>query len=186
MVPAVLSLILLVACKRPDAPAPTAAAPEAAPAAAPSTVFAGMTQVIVPRSALVWELAGNLYDDDGKIDANKLTAQQWQELAQAASAMRDAAASLAQAGKVTVADAGVKLQNEGSPGAFGAAQVQAVIDADMPGFKAEALKLQAVANEIAVAAAARDGVKTDEGSERLNEVCSGCHARFWYPNQPSP
>jgi cytochrome c556 len=178
-----LGLLLLAACNRPEGVVQVQSAAGTAAAAVP-TVFEAMTQVVVPRSTLIWELAGNLYNDEGNIDATKLNAQQWQDLAAAATAMHDAAASLAGPG-IKAAPAGVKLQNEGTAGAFGPAEVQAAIDADAPGFKAEVLKLQAVAEEIATASAAHDGTKVDDASGRLNDVCSACHAKFWYPNQPA-
>jgi len=177
-----MTLLLLPGCSRQDAgsdsgkPAPTATA-------ATPTVNESMVQTVIPQSNRIWELAGNLYGDDGNIDSAKLTADQWQEIQAGAAAMAGSARMLAEGGSIKAAPAGARLQNEGTPGAPGAAAVQAAIDADPQGFKSEALKLAALADEIAAAAAAHDGVKTDDASARLTDVCTTCHTRYWYPDQ---
>jgi len=176
--------LLLAACGSKQAPPAAAAAPSAAATPAAFTVYESMTGTLIPRSNLVWELAGNLYNDAGSIDAKKLTDAQWNDMKVAAVAMEAAAKGLADMEKIKAAPEGAKLLNEGTPGAFGPAQVQAAIDADPAGFKEHALQLQAVSEELVAAATAHDGVKTDEISSRLTDVCGACHQKFWYPNQP--
>jgi cytochrome c556 len=61
--------------------------------------------------------------------------------------------------------------------------VQAVLDADMNGFRDEARKLAAVAVDAVAAAQARDAMKLDDASNRLNDACTSCHNRFWHPEQ---
>jgi hypothetical protein len=171
----------LAACSK-QAPPPAAATAPPAPVA--FTVYESMTGTLIPRSNLIWELAGNLYNDAGNIDAKQLTDAQWTDMKDAAIAMGAAAKSLAEMAKIKVAPDSVKLLNEGTPGSFGAVQVQAAIDADPAGFKDHALKLQAISDELIAAAGAHDGVKTDEISSRLTDVCGACHQQYWYPNQP--
>lgn len=181
----IFALALLAACKppaSPQTPAVNAGSPPAA--AAVPTVFEAMVQTFTPRSNTLWELAGSLYGENGELDPKQLSEQQWQDLASAAGALREAARALAEAPAVKVAPEGVKLQNEDAPGAFGAAQVQAAIDAAPQGFRDESLKLVAVAEEFITAAAAHDAVKADEASNGLNEVCTACHTAYWYPGQP--
>jgi hypothetical protein len=178
-----LSLISLTACK-PAAEAPPASAPAAPPVATMPVVFDIMARSITLHSNKLWELAGNLYADNGELDAQRLTDAQWQELTAAATALRDDATLLAEATAVRVAPDGAKLQNDGAPGALGVAQVQALIDGDAMGFKEEAAKLAAVASAALAAAGARDATKLDDASNRMNDVCAACHNRFWYPNQP--
>lgn len=40
-----------------------------------------------------------------------------------------------------------------------------------------------ISREFVSAAEARDATAIDELSGRLNDVCSACHMRFWYPGQ---
>lgn len=171
---------LLVACNSKQAP-PATATP---PAAATFTVYESMIGTLIPRSNLIWELSGNLYNDAGNIDAKQLTDAQWTDLKDAAIAMGAAAKSLSELQTIEAAPAGAKLLNEGTPGAPGAAEVQAAIDADPAGFREHAVKLQVISDELIAAAGAHDGVKTDDISSRLTDVCGACHQKYWYPNQP--
>jgi cytochrome c556 len=179
---AATGLLLLAGCDRQDAGAdPAGAAPKTTDAA--PTVYESMVQTVIPHSNRIWELAGNLYGDDGNIDPGKLSAAQWKEVQDGAAAISASARALAEAKGIMAAPTGAKIQNEGTPGAPGAAAVQAAIDADPQGFRSEALKLASLADEVAAAAAAHDGVKTDDASSRLSETCSTCHSRYWYPDQ---
>lgn len=177
LAPAALSM--LAACQ-PNADAPEATAGTAQSAV--PTVHESMTQTFTPQSNRLWELAGNLYGDNG-LDASLLSDAQWQELGTAAQGMRDVASALAEATAVRAAAEGVQIQAEGTAGSPGAAQVQALIDADLNGFREEARKLAKVAGDAAAAAQAHDAAKLDDASNNLNEVCTSCHARFWYAQQ---
>lgn len=170
-----LAVVTLAGCQPPAAAPPVAAAPP--------TVFESMNATFTPQSNKLWELAGALYDDEGELDAAQLEDAQWQELEAAATLLLHSASTMVDAGSVRVAPAGVKIQSEGQPGALGAAEVQALIDADPDGFREEAQKTVAVSNEFIAAIGARDAAGVDAASNRLNEVCSDCHARFWYPEQ---
>lgn len=162
------------------------AAPPPPPAAPAPTVFETMNGTFTPLADKLWELAGELYNDAGEPDATMLTDQQWQELARVATTVQEVAHSLAAAQPVRVAPAGVKIQNEDVPEALGAAEVQALIDADPQDFREESLKLAAVAADFIAAARNRDAILTDDASNRLNDTCTECHARFWYPEQATP
>lgn len=165
--------LLLASCGRQHAALP-----------ASTTVYEAMTATIIPTSNLIWELAGNLYDDKGELDPKKLTDAQWLQLKDAAAAMGTSAKAMAETSGLKAAPPGTKIQNEGTAGAFGAAEVQKAMEADPQGFAGQSRKLAAIADEIAAAAAAHDATKTDEAGARLSEVCGACHAKYWYPNQP--
>ncbi len=156
-----------------------------AAAAIGGTVFETMIASIIPRSNLVWELSGKLYDDKGNLDAKQLSAAEWTQVKDGAVGIGNSAKALAAATTVKVAPAGATIQNEGTAGAFGAAEVQAAINKDPKAFREHAAKLVAVANEIAAAAAAHDAKKTDDAQSRMTDVCGACHQKFWYPNQPA-
>jgi hypothetical protein len=170
--------LALTACGQKTAEQTAAPAPGGV-----STVFETMYATIIPKSNLIWEQAGNLYDDDGKLDAKRLTDQQWTDVKDAAVAMGVAAKALAEAKGIKVVPPGGKIQGEGTEGAAGAADVQKWIDASPQGFSEDAAKLVAISDEIAAAASAHDAKKTDDAQGRLTDVCAGCHSRFWYPQQ---
>ena len=173
--------VLLVACSHKEA--------EQAPAPAPAvvagpTVIEIMTATMTPRSDAIWKVAGDLYDDKGNLDAKKLSDQQWTDMNLAAVAMAASAKTLGETAGIKVVAPGGKIQSEGTPDGATAAQVQALIDADPPGFAAFSTQLVTVAEEIAAATAARDAKKTDDAQNRLNDVYMACHVKFWYPAQP--
>jgi hypothetical protein len=174
--------VMLTGCTRkaeePAKPAATAAAP-----AAGSTVFEVMNASIIPASNKIWELAGNLYDDKGNLDASQLKDAQWQELKDSADRMGASAKALASATGLKAAPPGTKIQSEGTPGAASAAGVQKALDADPKTFSEHAGKLAAIADEISAAAAAKDAKKTDDAQGRLTDVCGDCHKKFWYPDE---
>lgn len=174
--------LLLAACGQQQ----SGEQPAPAPAATAPSVFEIMNASIIPQSNQVWELAGDLYDDDGKIDGARLNDQQWQTIQDAATAMGAGAKTLAGATSLKAAPAGVKIQSEGTEGAAGAADVQAAMDADPKVFSEQATQLVAIADEIVAAAKAHDGMKTDDASARLTDACGACHAKFWYPKQAAP
>lgn len=174
--PALLAASTLAACQRTAEP----------PAATPATVIETMNGIFTPQAGKLWEIAGALYADNGELDANLLADAQWQELATAATSLRDVARELAGAAVPRVAPEGVKIQNEDLPGALGASQVQALMDADPEGFRQEARLVSSLAADVIAAAAARDAARVDEASNRLNDTCTSCHSRFWYPDQPPP
>lgn len=168
----------LVSCAQKGGEGPAAVVSDGA-----ATVFDAMNATIIPSSNVVWELAGGLYNDDGELEAGLLTAEQWTQLADAATAMGSAAKKLAQTAGLKVVPAGGKIQSEGTEGAASAADVQNSIDANPQGFSEHAMKLATVSDEIAAAAVAHDAMKTDDAQARMTDVCGECHAAYWYPKQ---
>ena len=164
---------------------PAQAATPASATATGGSVFETMNASIIPESNIIWKLSGNLYNDKGNLDAKQLSAAQWTQVKNAAVAISSSAKTLVSATAIKSAPAGVKIQSEGTSGAFGAAEVQAAINKDLKGFHEHATKLVAVADEIAKAAGAHDAKKTDDAQSRMTDVCGACHQKFWYPNQPA-
>ncbi|MEJ0100415.1 MAG: cytochrome c [Pseudomonadota bacterium] len=175
---------LLVAACAPKPAGQVAAAAASAPATG-SSVFEVMNASIIPRSNLVWELSGKLYDDKGNLDAKQLTDAEWMQVKDGAAEISKSAQALAAATGIKSAPAGTKILNEGTAGSFGAAEVQAAINADPKAFSDHAAKLVAVADEIVAAATAHDAKKADDAQSRMTDVCGACHQKFWYPNQPA-
>lgn len=153
--------------------------PDGNASGAASTVRDAMVRDIVPASNVVWELAGDLWNDEGNLDAARLDEDKWQRVREAAVVLRDSATSMAGASPLIAAPAGVKILNEDVAGAPGAAMVQAALDADPQTFRQRAGDLARVAGDIVTAAAARDAAKTDALSNEMTDVCGACHRRYW-------
>jgi hypothetical protein len=164
---------------------PRAQAPARAPAVTgpTQTLFEIKTATIDPGANIIWRLAGKLRDDDGNLDAGRLTNPEWTQISALAAVLRVAATTLAQTSSLKVVHMGGKIQGEGTAGAATAADVQRAILADPKGFSELATKLAAAADAIAVAAGRRDAAKAYEAQARMKEVCSECHAAYWRPQQ---
>jgi cytochrome c556 len=142
-----------------------------------------MKNVIAVQAQVIWDIGNRAQDDHGDVDPKKLTAADWAKMSAAADKVKQAAQSLASAAHVAAAAAGQKLQDEGNPGAFGAADVQKVLDAQPKVLNAMAQALVNSMDQIQGAIARRDGRKVGSVSGDLDEVCEACHKVFWYPNQ---
>lgn len=142
-----------------------------------------MKDIAAPQAQVLWDVGNRGMDDDGNPSAKNLKPADWTKLALAAELMKGAATKLADAPKVAVGAPGTKLQDEDAPGAKTAVQIQDFIDADPKGFAEHARLLATVSDEFAVAAKARDVVKLQAASGRLDEICEGCHTKYWYPDE---
>lgn len=169
---------LLLACSGLVALSALAASPGTAP-----NLYELMKNVVAVQTQVVWDIGNKALDEEGNPDASKLTPADWSRIIAAAGKARDASLSLATADHVMVAAPGQKLQDEGNPGAFGAKDVQAVIDANPKAFSAFSQAMASSMSEIVAAAQARDAKKLNDVSGTLDQVCEQCHIQFWYPNQ---
>jgi cytochrome c556 len=142
-----------------------------------------MKNVISVQSQIIWDIGNRAQDDEGNIDARKLTAADWAKIAAAAGRVKRAAQSLASAPHVMAAAPGQKIQSEGEPSAFGASDVQRALDAQPKVFGAFTQQLVGSMDEVLASVTSHDGRKLGEVSNRLDEVCESCHKLFWYPNQ---
>lgn len=142
-----------------------------------------MKNVVAVQTQVVWDIGNQAQDDKGNPDASKVKPGDWGRLLQASAQVKQAAQSLATAKRVQAAGRGEKLQSEGEPGAFGAKEVQAVIDAKPEVFRAFARALVASMDSVTAAARAKDATKLFDASGAIDQICEDCHVQFWYPNQ---
>ena len=143
-----------------------------------------MKDVVAVQAQALWDVGNNAVDDNGAPDPKKVSAANWAKLDVAAEAMKAAAMRMASAGTIQVAPAGLKLQDDGAPGALTGAQVQALIDGDRKGFADHALELAAISDSLIAAAASKDAAKLVDAAGTLDQVCEACHMKFWYPTPP--
>lgn len=155
----------------------------AAPAPAPN-LHDLMKNVVAVQTQVIWDVGNNAQDEKGNPDASKLKPADWSKAAGAAGKVKEAAQTLALAAHVMAAAPGQRIDGEGgTPGAYGAKQVQNAIDANPRVFKAFAQQLSTSMDEIVLAARVKDAAKFFDVSGRLDQECEGCHTQFWYPNE---
>jgi hypothetical protein len=143
-----------------------------------------MKNVVAVQTQVIWDVGNNAQDDSGNPDPKKLTAANWAKAGDAASKVKDALQSLARAPHVMAAAPGQKIDGEGgTPGAFGAKEVQKAIDAQPKVFQAFAIQLSGSMDELLAAVKARNAQKFFDVSGRLDQECESCHQTFWYPDE---
>lgn len=174
-------VLLLAACSGKPAP----------------TVNASMTQVMAPQAQTVWDITSRAFNERGDaLDPTRITAADWVQLEKAGQDLRDRAEVLAKARKLVAAGPGEKIMGEEAAGqraqqgpewdAADARKVQAFIDANPALFAEKSRVLVQAGDTIVKAAKAKDAKLLHEVSSSLDEVCDGCHEKFWGTDEPPP
>jgi hypothetical protein len=141
-----------------------------------------LTQVN-PQGLALWDITNAAQDADGNFDGSKVTAATWARIAEIGAALEQGGHTLAANGRIIAAPAGAKLQDEDTPGASKAPDVQRHLDAKPAVFRSHALELQKTGTAVAAAAKKHDAKAIGELANSLDGVCEGCHLAFWYPSQ---
>jgi hypothetical protein len=142
-----------------------------------------MLSKVNPGALALWDITNKSMDDEGKLDPKKISAETWAKLLELGKAIEEGGKALASPAGVIAAPPGAKLQDEASPGASKAADVQRYIDAQPAQFRQHALALQKTGASIVTAASKHDVKTLGSLSDSLDEVCESCHVTFWYPQQ---
>jgi hypothetical protein len=161
------------------------------------TVNASMTQVMAPQTQTIWDITTLAFNDKGDgLDAAKISPADWAKLEEAGRQLRDRALLLANAPHVTAAAPGETIMGAdaaGAPSKIGhawdaasAKQVQALIDANPALFAQRARALADAGDTVFKAAKARDVGPLYKVSSGMDEVCDGCHQKFWGTDEPPP
>lgn len=145
------------------------------------TVHDAMKDVVAPQTQAIWDVGNAALDDDGNPDASRVTAAQWQQVADAAGRLKDVSLALAMAEHPIAAAPGAKL--DGEENGANAAQVQRLIDANPKAFAGHARTLAAAADGLVAAASDKDVAKLADISGTIDQDCEACHVQFWYPEQ---
>jgi hypothetical protein len=159
-------------------------APKGAPenAAAMANLQLIMLTKVNPQGTALWDVTNKATNDEGVVDAKKVTAEQWASLLEIGKSLEEGGRLLA-TGKVIAAEPGAKLQDEGNEGASTAKDVQRYLNAKPAVFRTHALELQKTGAGVIEAATKHDAKKLTKISGDLDTVCENCHVVFWYPQQ---
>jgi hypothetical protein len=150
------------------------------------TLLEVMKNTVAPKTQVIWDITNAAQDDLGNVTAKALKEGDWARIANAARETNQAVRILLTQPRIIAAPPGKKIHDEGTPGAFGAQQVQRAIDANPAAFAAFSKKLQAAMDGIVAATEARDASKLGSIAGDLDGICEACHKVFWYPQQASP
>jgi hypothetical protein len=194
---AVASSGVLIACQEKVAPQ-EAAAPATAAAAAPAATgsatmlkpVAGISDIMAievdPSADALWESVGTVVTRSGTKNNHPTTYKQWDELRAHAVMLTEAANLLLMDGRRVAGEGVQKIEDQGTPGNLSAEQSQKVIDENRSSFAAFATALRTVGQQMLMAIDAKNPNDLMEAGAALDEVCEGCHLKFWYPGQKIP
>lgn len=152
-------------------------------ASGPLTVHEAMTTVIAPKVQIFWDITNQVLSDDGLVEVDKVTPAQWQQLATAIQDVEDSARQLSQARSFTITKPGVKIQDEGNPGALGAKEVQKLVSANPQDFAEHAGEFLKLTERLSLAVRNRDSAELSELATSIDGACEDCHHHYWYPGQ---
>lgn len=147
------------------------------------TLFEFMTQRIDKDADTIWTIGNKAIDAKASIDPALMTDDDWHALGEAASTMAKDARALAAVETLKVKPAGVKIADEGTPGAPTTEQIEGHIARDHELFRSLAQTLGHHAEELATAASTKNVGSAARLINELDGVCESCHLEFWYPEQ---
>ena len=162
---------------------------------APS-VNAEMTQVMSPQAQTVWDITSRAFNADGDgLDESKISPADWVKLGKAGRLMKARSRALAKTKHVAVVHPGETVLGAfAAPGgptkqtwdAANDTQILAMIEANPILFAQRARVMTEAADTLVKASLNKDVRKLYEVSSNLDEVCDGCHQKFWGTDEPPP
>jgi hypothetical protein len=178
---------LLAACsKAPPTPTPEAGAP--APSAAAIKTVAGvqdvMNYMVDPAADFLWESVSTTETVEGIEEKQPRTDEEWREVHKHAILLTEGANLLLI--DRHVAGEGRSLEDHGTPGNLTAAESEEAIRSDRQTYVTFALALRDVGEAFVAAADKRDPKAIVDAGDTMDQVCEGCHLKFWYPGQKIP
>ena len=162
----------------------------AAPPASHLKVVAGVQDIMAlqidPAADAIWESISTTVTKDGTHEHKPLSDQDW-VLERGRALMLIEGANLLLMDGRRITREGVKhLEDHGTPGNLTAEESQAAVDANRDTFVGFATALRDVGEQILKASDAKNTDAILEAGATMDEVCEGCHLKFWYPGQKIP
>jgi hypothetical protein len=174
----------LAACSKSEPPAATPA-----PTTSPIKLTAGiqdiMKDMIDPAADFLWESVSSTVTFEGTEEKQPRTDEEWAEVRKQALIIAESANLLLLPGR-HVAREGRVLDDHGTPGNLTAAESEQAIAADRATFEGFGQALHEVGVAFLKAAEERNPQAILDAGETMDEVCEGCHLKFWYPGQNIP
>jgi hypothetical protein len=174
----------LAACGKTGQPAASSA-----PIASPVKLTAGiqdiMRDMIDPAADFLWESVSSTETAEGVEEKLPRTDEEWAEVRKHALILAESANLLLLDGR-HVAREGKQLEDHGTPGNLTAEESEQAIAADRATFVGFGQALHDVGVVFLKAAEERNPQAMMDAGETMDQVCEGCHLKFWYPGQVIP
>src|SRR5689334_8982440 len=184
--------ILLAGCAPKEssvtAQAGEAATPPPAPAS-PLKPIAGvqdvMASMIDPAADFLWESVSTTVTRGKTVEKQPRTDEEWAEVRRQAIILTEGANLIMMDGRHVVKE-GAQLEDHGTPGNLTAAESEKAIAGNREAFIAFSTALRDVGVQMLAAADSRNPQGLVDAGDTLDQVCEGCHLKFWYPGQKIP
>ncbi len=182
--------ILLVGCSPQQEASVTAqSGPPPAPVASPLKPIAGIQDVMAgmidPAADFLWASVSTTVERGKTVEKQPRTDEEWAEVRRQAIVLAEGANLIMMDGRHVVKE-GVHLEDHGTPGNLTAAQSEQAIAADRATFITFAQALRDVGASMLTAADTRNPQGIIDAGDTMDQVCEGCHLKFWYPGQKIP
>jgi hypothetical protein len=179
-----LGALLFVGCQR-KSEAPTVAKLDSS-----FKLTAGIQDIMAlevdPAADFIWESFSTTVAKDGTHEHKPLTAEDWEKVRGQAIILIEASNLLLMDGRRVAREGVQKLEDHGTPGNLSAEESQKVLDENRPMFIAFATALRDAGNEILKNVETKNVDAIMEAGATMDQVCEGCHLKFWYPGQKIP
>ena len=186
---AVLGILLAGCSPQQEASVTAQANPAAAPAASPLKPIAGIQDVMAgmidPAADFLWASVSTTVERGKTVEKQPRTDEEWAEVRRQAIVLAEGANLIMMDGRHVVKE-GVHLEDHGTPGNLTAEESEQAIAADRGTYIAFAQALRDVGASMLTAADNRNPQGIIDAGDTMDQVCEGCHLKFWYPGQRIP
>ncbi|MEA3174209.1 MAG: hypothetical protein QOF42_1620 [Gammaproteobacteria bacterium] len=141
-----------------------------------------MQAVVDPSADGVWNAVETTLTNDGETVQQPRTDAEWLEVRRAALILVESANLLEIEGRRV----GARDFPAEAAGVLDSAHIQELIDAQRSTFNGFAVALRLAALTTLSAIDAKDPTRLVSAGGAIDQVCEGCHLKFWYPNQVIP
>ena len=185
----VLLGVLLVGCSPQQETSVTAQSTPAAAVASPLKPIAGIQDVMAgmidPAADFLWGSVSTTVEHGNTVEKQPRTDAEWAEVRRQAIILAEGANLILMDGRHVVKE-GMHLEDHGTPGNLTAEESEQAIAADRATFVAFSQALRDVGASMLAAADARNPQGIIDAGDTMDQVCEGCHLKFWYPGQKIP
>ena len=170
----------VISCRRGQSDVSARELPEYTPSATIKDLMQGLVD---PAADEVWLSVTTVMSQTGTVETVPKTDEDWAKVRHGAIKLAEASNLLIVPGR-HVARPGEKSEAPGVE--LEPSEMEALINKDIPGWRARAKALHEAGLAALKAADARDPEKVFEIGEQIEEACESCHSKYWYPNEKIP
>jgi hypothetical protein len=175
----------LAACGKAEPPAAVIPATQADPIKLTAGVQDIMKDMIDPAADFLWASVSTTETAEGVEEKQPRTDEEWAEVRKQAIILAESANLILMEGR-HVAREGKQLEDHGTPGNLTAEESEQAIAADRATYEGFGQALRDVGVAFLEAAERRNPQGILDAGETMDQVCEGCHLKFWYPGQEIP